>query len=78
MKCLYEALNKVLSYKGDNSKTKVLLLASTGVAAINISGTTIHTGLGIPCTNFHPLVDRQRTSLRMKLENVSAIFIDEI
>ena len=78
VKCLYEALNKVLSYKGDNSKTKVLLLASTGVAAININGTTIHTGLGIPCTNFHPLGDRQRTSLRMKLENVSAIFIDEI
>ena len=78
VKCLYEALNKVLSYNGDNSKTKVMLLAPTGVAAININGTTIHTGLGIPCTNFHPLGDRQRTNLRMKLENVSAIFIDEI
>ena len=75
---MYEALNKLLSYKGDNSKAKVMLLAPTGVAAININGTTIHTGLGIPCTNFHQLSDRQRTNLRIKLENVSAIFIDEI
>ena len=77
VKCMYEALNKLLSYKGDNSKAKVMLLAPTGVAAININGTTIHTGLGIPCTNFHQLSDRQRTNLRIKLENVSAIFIDE-
>ena len=75
VKCLFEALSKVLSYNEDNSKTKtVMLLASTGVAAIKINGTTIHTELGIPCTNFHPLGDRQRTNLRMKLENVSAIF----
>ena len=46
VKCLYEALNKVLSYNGDNSKTKVMLLASTGVATISINRITIYTGLG--------------------------------
>ena len=78
IKCMFEALNKLFSYKGDNSKANVMLLAPTGVAAININGTTLHTGLGIPCTNFHQLSDKQRTNLRMKLENISAIFIDEI
>ena len=29
-------------------KPKVLLVAPTGVAAVNIDGTTIHTSLGIP------------------------------
>ena len=48
------------------------------MAAINIDGTTIHTGLGIPCKNFIPLSDKQRTALRLKLEEVSVIFIDEI
>ena len=78
VKCLYEALNKVLFYNGDNSKAKVMLLAQTGAAAININKTTIHTGLGIPCTNFHPLGERQRINLRMRLENGSAILIGEI
>eukprot|EP00111_Clytia_hemisphaerica_P014066 TCONS_00041399-protein len=55
-----------------------MLLAPTGVAAINIDGTTIHTGLGIPCKNFIPLSDKQRTNLRLKLQEVSVIFIDEI
>ena len=53
-------------------------MAPTGVAAINIDGTTIHTGLGIPCKNFIPLSDKQRTALWLKLEDVSVIFIDEI
>ena len=78
LQCMYQALTKILSRKGDNSKPKVMLMAPTGVAAINIGGTTLHTGLGIPCNNFHPLSDKQRTTLRMKLENVKAIFIDEI
>ena len=78
IKCMYEALHKLLSYKGDNTKANVMLLAPTGVAAININGTTIHTGLGVPCANFHQLSHKQRTNLRMKLENISAIFIDEI
>jgi len=53
---MYSALNKLLCHHGDISKAKVMLLAPTGVASINIDGTTIHTGLGIPCSNFHPLM----------------------
>ena len=78
LKCLYNVLNKLLSRKGDTSKAKIMRLAPTGVAAINIDGTTIHTGLGIPRNIFLPLSDQQRTTLRTQFEEVSVIFIDEI
>ena len=55
-------------------KPKVLLLAPTGVAAINISGTTIHSGLGIPveCRGMHvpKLSDKKRCALRIKYEEL--------
>ena len=35
-------------YSGSPDKPKVLILAPTGVAAINIDGTTINSGLSIP------------------------------
>ena len=35
-------------YSGSPNKPKVLILAPTGVAAININGTTINSGLSIP------------------------------
>ena len=41
-------LNKLLLYKSrDTDKPRILLLAPTGVAAINIGGKTIYTALGI-------------------------------
>ncbi|XP_066911415.1 uncharacterized protein [Clytia hemisphaerica] len=78
LKCLYDVLNKLLCRKGDASKAKILRLAPTGVAAINIDGTTIHTGLGLSRHGFLPLSDKQRTNFRLKLQDVSVIFIDEI
>lgn len=33
-------------------KHRTLLLASAGVATINIDGTTVHSGLGIDISNF--------------------------
>jgi len=81
VKCLYNVLQKLLSRKGVISKAKIMLLAPTGVAAININGTTVHTGLGIHGNNINndvPLSGRQRTNLRIKLEEVSVVFIDEI
>ena len=63
---------------GEPSKPRVLLLAPTGVAAINIDGTTIYSGLGINCNEkFYPLKDKQKTVLRNKLSEVRLI-IDEI
>ena len=48
IKTIYMSLSKVLMYKGGElDKPRILLLAPTGVAAININGTTIHSGLGI-------------------------------
>ena len=65
--------------RGDPSKPRVLLLAPTGVAAINIDGTTIHSGLGINCNGkFYPLKDKQKTILCNKLSEVQLIIIDEI
>ena len=52
-------------YKGGHpEKPRILLLAPTGVAAINIDGTTIHTALGITVGNkLYPLNDRQQRIL---------------
>ena len=48
IKTIYMSLSKVLMYKGGElDKPRILLLAPTGVAAININATTIHSGLGI-------------------------------
>ena len=47
-------------HKGDNpEKPKILLLAQTGVAAINIDRTTIHSALGSNVgSKMYPLNDR--------------------
>ena len=53
MKVLYHSLTKILSHGNVSlDKPKVLLIATTGVPAINIDGTTIHTALNIPITQF--------------------------
>ena len=64
---------------GDPDKSRVLLLALTGGAAVNIDGKTIHSGLGINCKeHLFSLNDQQKASLRNKLSEVSIIIIDEI
>ena len=71
MKTIFLSLNKVLGYKeGDADKPIILLLAPSGVAAININGTMIHSGLGINVgSKLYPLNDQQRAVLRNKLSN---------
>ena len=63
-------------------KPKVLLVAPTGVSAVNIDGTTIHTALGIPVgrygENLPRLNDKKRSALRNKLCELRALIIDEI
>ena len=54
------------------------MLAPTGVAAVNINGTTIHSGLGIRVKLYAPLSDKMRASLRNKLSEITAVIIDEI
>ena len=49
MKTICMFLTKTFNlYSGSPDKPKVLILAPTGVAAININGTTINSGLNIP------------------------------
>ena len=79
IKTNFLSLNKVLGYKGALDKPRILLFAPIGVAAININGTTIHSGLGINVgSKLYPLNDQQRAALRNKLSEVRLIIIDEI
>ena len=49
IKTLYQSLLKTLSYRcPDASKKQIMLIAPTGVAAVNIHGSTVHSELGIP------------------------------
>ena len=77
---IYNAVSKELIYKGNEpSKSRILVLAPTGVAAVNVNGTTIHSGLNIPTRGkLFPLNDKSRTTLRLKLSCVELIMIDEI
>ena len=52
-KSLYQSFTKTFSYRNSSlDKTKVLLLALTGVAPDNVDGTTIHSALHIPVGYF--------------------------
>ena len=63
-------------------KPKVLLLALTGVAAVNIDGTTIHSALHIPVGYFgrNPpgLSHKMKSSLRNKYLELKVLVIDQI
>ena len=79
IKTNFLSLNKVLGYKGAVDKPRILLLAPIGVAAININGTTIHSGLGINVgSKLYPLNDQQLAALRNKHSEFRLIIIDEI
>ena len=77
---IYNALSKQLIYQGNEpSKSRILVLAPTGVAAINVNGTTIHSGLNIPTRGkLFPLNNKSKTALRFKLACVELIMIDEV
>ena len=79
VKTIVHVISKVLLRKSsDPNKPRVLLLAPTGVAAVNINGSTIHSGLGIHGKVYAPLSDRSRASLSNKLCEITAVIIDEI
>ena len=73
-------LSKVLIYTGGElEKPRILLLASTGVSAINVNDTTIHLGLGINVGGkLYPLSEQHCAVLRNKLSEVRLIIIDGI
>ena len=69
IKTIYHTAVKTFNYTAMNpALPKVLLMAPTGVAAVNISGNTINTALAIPKdvgTNLSPLSDQKKTILRL-------------
>lgn len=81
IKTIYHTATKTFRHGITNpEKPTVLLMAPTGVAAININGTTIHTALAIPkeSGDLPPMSDQQRTQIRMALSDLKLIIIDEI
>ena len=72
LKIIYVAITKLLMHKGGNPENaRIIVLAPTGIAAVNISGTTVRSGLGISVgSKMFLLNDRQRASFRYKLSEV--------
>ena len=77
-------LQKSLTYGStDANKERIVVLAPTGVAAVNVDGSTIHSTLGIiPDRSSGKCVcklsDKKRSSLRQRFSELMVIIIDEI
>ena len=80
IKTIYHVINEVFLYRnGDPGKPRVLLLASTSVAAIDINGNTIHSDMHIPCRGILlPLDVANKTQLRNNNSESALVIIDEI
>ncbi|MBF0494429.1 MAG: AAA family ATPase [Candidatus Omnitrophica bacterium] len=67
----------LLKYFKEHTKKKVIVLAPTGVAAVNISGQTIHSFFGFPPKYIDPRgVHRSRN--KNLIEKLDAVIIDEV
>ena len=82
IKTIYHTVTKTLRHAPMSPELPtVLLMAPTGVAAINIDGTTINTALAIPVQtgdNVPAMSDQKRTQMRLSLSELKLIIIDEI
>ena len=82
IKAIYHTVTKTFRHAPMNPELpSVLLMAPTGVAAININGTTVNTALAIPreCGNNVPaMYITRRTHMRLSLAELKLIIIDEI
>ena len=83
VKILTSFLTKTFNlYSGTPDQKKILLLAPTGVAALNIDGTTIHLGLGINqnCNTYSmgKLSEALKYKLRCDYLEIIVVVIDEI
>jgi ATP-dependent exoDNAse (exonuclease V) alpha subunit len=82
IKTIYHTAVKTFRHPPINPELPTLLLmAPTGVAAINIGGTTINTALAIPKQtgdNLPAMLDQKKTQLRRSLTDLKLTIIDEI
>ena len=76
---------RVLRKEGQHPDTPTIILtASTGKAAVNIGGTTLHTAFSLPCrksgesNNYQRPPPQTLNTLRMKYSILKIIVIDEI
>ena len=79
VKTIYQVVSKELLYHSkEPDKPRVLLLGPIGISAVNIGGTTIHSGLGIkPGGKLLGLSDKIKASLRNKLSEVKMVVTDK-
>jgi hypothetical protein len=82
---VYQAVYHALHTVGDNpEKIVALLTASTGCAAFNISGMTLHSALCLPRrerrghAEYTPLSQDRLNTLRVNLEHLKVLIIDEV
>ena len=82
IKTIYHTAVKTFQHASSNPDLPtVLLMAPTGVSAINIDGTTVNTGLAIPKQtgdNLLQMSDKKKTQFRLSLSELRLIIIDEI
>ena len=82
IKTIYHTVTKTFRYAPTNlERPTVLLMAPTGVAAINIEGTTINSALAIPKNAGYKLPamsDPKKTQMRLLLSELKLLIIDEI
>ena len=80
MKVIHNAISKSLLYDcKDPEKPRVLLIGPTGISAVNIGDTTIHSGVGIkPGIKLLVLNDKSKAALRNKLLEVEFLIINEL
>ena len=80
VKTIYNAVSSTFLLRSkDAEKPRVLLLGPTGISAVNIGGTTIHSALGIrPGAKLNGLSEKAKASLRNKLSEVKLIMLDEV
>ena len=63
----------------NHGKPRVVLVAPTGISAVNIGGITINSGLAIkPGTKLLVLNDKSKAALRNRLSEVELLIIDEL
>ena len=79
-KLIYHTVVKTFKHVASNPELPtVLLMAPTGVSAINIEGTTINTALAIPKDageNLPAMSDQKKTQMRLSLSELKLIIID--
>ena len=82
IRVIYHTVGKIFRHGPSNPEMPiVLMMAPTGVVAVNIDSTTINTGLAIPKDtgdNLPALLDQKRTQLRISLAELKLVIIDEI